>query len=136
VWLGETRLFAVLRRREESNHLLAVLDRERLVRVRCCFVEVSGLAVSPGRRFVAAGTEGGMFLFERDGTFFPVDARRPADAMAWSPGDRFLAVAGLGDVVLALRDGRLAPVTRLPIRALDLRWAASARDVVLPEGTN
>lgn len=80
----------------------------------------SGVAFSPDGQRIAVAGNGGVWLFQRDGTF--VDSlklpQRTAVAVAFSPDGATLAVGGGGRALLVKVDG-MAPITHVGLSNAD-----------------
>jgi hypothetical protein len=125
VWLGDTRLAAVMTARGEDQvqDLLAVFAARRLLAGHLAPPEsLAGLRGSPAGRYVAAAEGGALVLLGSEGgevPGLPVEGYR---AIAWSPDDEWAAVATDAGVSLFRPGAPGPPSLELARDARDLAW--------------
>jgi hypothetical protein len=126
-WLGSTRYAALLERPGSGPRLLALFERDRLVRlVQELEPGYAELRSSPrGGWFAAVDPAGRVLLYDAEGRAVPLPetAERP-HAIAWARDERVAAVADVHGL-LVFRPGAAEPEpVRVPLRVRDLAWRA------------
>lgn len=124
-WLENTRFAALVERPGSEARLLALFERDRLVRrVAELARGYAELRSSPrGGWFAALDADGRLELFDREGraVTLPDEVERP-HAIAWSRDERVAAVADRRGLLL-FPPGRPEPQSvRLALRVVDLAW--------------
>lgn len=124
-WLENTRFAALVERPGSEARLLALFERDRLVRrVAELARGYAELRSSPrGGWFAAVDPGGRVLLFDAAGerAQLPPASERP-HAVAWSRDDRVAAVADARGLLLFRPGLRERGHVRVPLRVRDLAW--------------